>query len=224
MRALARRHQSPGKTLQDEGVLDFDQGAAPICNVSSMPNFATIPGEYRVLGASCLAERLGHYIKLTDAEQQSLAGLEEQDRTCRRGTVVISEHEASRDLYVVRAGWLHASVVLGNGSRQIMRFLFQGGILGLAPLPFAFSPETVTPGPRVHPRPPPPLPPPSPRNPGPGPPAAPLAPFTRKKFSPLIGDHPRLGALILSLVVADRVTLSDRLASIGRTSARARVG
>src|ERR1044072_8349077 len=187
MRALARRHQSPGKTLQDEGVLDFDQGAAPICNVSSMPNFATIPGEYRVLGASCLAERLGHYIKLTDAEQQSLAGLEEQDRTCRRGTVVISEHEASRDLYVVRAGWLHASVVLGNGSRQIMRFLFQGDILGLPQLPFAFSPETVTAVTDVT-----------------------LAPFSREKFSTLIGDHPRLGALILSLVVADRGTLDRK--------------
>jgi CRP/FNR family transcriptional regulator, anaerobic regulatory protein len=166
-----------------------------------MPNFATIPGEYRILGVSCLAERLGHYIRLTDAELQSLAGLEEQDRTCRRGTVVISEHEASRDLYVVRSGWLHASVVLGNGSRQIMRFLFQGDILGLPQLPFAFSPETVTAVTDVT-----------------------LAPFSREKFSALLGDHPRLGALILSLVVADRVTLSDRLASIGRTPARARVG
>ena len=40
----------------------------------------------------------------------------------------------------------------------------------------------------------------------------------------LIAEHPRLGALILGLTVADRVALADRLASIGRTSARARVG
>ena len=40
----------------------------------------------------------------------------------------------------------------------------------------------------------------------------------------MIADHPRLGALILGLSVAERVALADRLASIGRTSARARVG
>jgi len=153
------------------------------------------------LGGSCLAERFGHYLRLTEAEQQSLAGLEEQDRTCRRGTVVISENAASRELYVVREGWLHSSVVLGNGSRQIMRFHFPPDIVGLPLLAFADSPETVTAVTDVT-----------------------LSPFSRERLGALISDHPRLGALILGLAVAERVTLADRLASIGRTPARARVG
>jgi CRP/FNR family transcriptional regulator, anaerobic regulatory protein len=153
------------------------------------------------LGGSCLAERLGHYVRLSEAEKQALAGLEEQDRICRRGTVVISENAGSRELYVVCSGWLHSSAVLGNGSRQIMRFHFEGDILGLPLLAFGDSPETVTAVTDVT-----------------------LAPFARERLAALIGDHPRLGALILALAVAERVTLADRLASIGRTPARARVG
>jgi len=153
------------------------------------------------LGGSCLAERLSHYVRLSDAERASLDHLEEQDRTCRRGAVVINENAASRELFIVRSGWLHSSVVLDNGSRQIMRFYFQGDILGLPLLAFADSPETVT---AVT--------------------DATLSPFSRERLAALIGDHPRLGALILGLSVAGWVSLADRLASIGRTSARARVG
>jgi CRP/FNR family transcriptional regulator, anaerobic regulatory protein len=152
------------------------------------------------LGGSCLAERLSHYVRLSENEQAALDRLEDQDRNFRRGAVVISESEAARELYIVRAGWLHSSVVLGNGSRQIMRFHFQGDFLGLPLLAFPDCPETITAVTGVV-----------------------LCPFSRERLAALIGDHPRLAAMILSLTVAERVSLADRLASIGRTSARARV-
>jgi CRP/FNR family transcriptional regulator len=152
------------------------------------------------LGGSCLAERLSHYVRLSDGERDSLERLEEQDRSFRRGAIVISENEAPRDLYIVRSGWLHSSVILGNGSRQIMRFYFQGDILGLPLLAFAESPETVAAVTDVI-----------------------LCPFSRERFAGCISEHPRIAALLLGLAVADRVALADRLASIGRTSARARV-
>ena len=150
---------------------------------------------------SCLAERLSHYVRLSEAEGLSLAQLEDQDRSYRRGSVIIRENESPRELFIVRAGWLHSSGVLGNGSRQILRFHFKGDILGLPLLAFADSPETVTAVTDVV-----------------------LSPFSRERLAQMIGDHPRLGALILGLSVAERVALADRLASIGRTSARARVG
>jgi len=150
---------------------------------------------------SCLAERLSHYLRLTEAESLSLAELEDQERACRRGAVVIRENESPRELFIVRSGWLHSSGVLGNGSRQILRFYFQGDILGLPLLAFADSPETVTAVTDVV-----------------------LSPFSREKLAQMITDHPRLSAVILGLSVAERVALADRLASIGRTSARARVG
>ncbi len=152
------------------------------------------------MGGSCLAERLSHYVRLSAGERDSLDRLEEQDRFFRRGDVVICENSSPRDLYVVRSGWLHSSVVLGNGSRQIMRFNFSGDILGLPLLAFADSPESVTAVTDVT-----------------------LCPFSREKFAAVISEHPRIAALLLGLTVADRVSLADRLASIGRTSARARV-
>jgi len=72
--------------------------------------------------------------------------------------------------------------------------------LGLPLLAFADSPETVTAVTDVS-----------------------LCPFGRDRLAGLIADHPRLAALLLALTVASRVSLADRLASIGRTSARARV-
>jgi CRP/FNR family transcriptional regulator len=152
------------------------------------------------LGGSCLAERLSHYIRLSPGERDSLERLEEQDRSFRRGAAIISENEPQRELYIVRSGWVHSSVILGNGSRQIMRFHFPGDILGLPLLAFADSPETVTAVTDVI-----------------------LCPFSRERLAAIVSEQPRIGALLLGLAVAERVSLADRLASIGRTSARARV-
>ena len=152
------------------------------------------------MGGSCLAERLGRHVRLSASERTALDSLEEQDRACRRGSVLVAEDERPRELFIVRSGWLHSSAVLGNGSRQIMRFHFQGDLLGLPFLAFPVATETVT---AVT--------------------DAVLCPFSREKLAALIQDHPRLASLILALTVADRVSLADRLASIGRTSARARV-
>lgn len=152
------------------------------------------------MGGSCLAERLSHYVRLSPGEQAALDGLEEQERSFRRGAVIIRENEALRELYIVRSGWLHSSAVLGNGSRQILRFHFRSDVLGLALLAFAESAETVTAVTDVV-----------------------LAPFSRDRVAALIADHPRLAALLVALAIAARVSLADRLASIGRTPARARV-
>lgn len=152
------------------------------------------------MGGSCLAERLSHYVRLSAGEQDALDRLEEQERSFRRGAVIIRENEAPRDLYIVRSGWLHSSAVLGNGSRQILRFHFRSDVLGLALLAFAESAETVTAVTDVV-----------------------LSPFPRDRVAALIADHPRLAALLIALAIAARVSLADRLASIGRTPARARV-
>lgn len=152
------------------------------------------------MGGSCLAERLSKHVRLTAGEQEALGRFEDQDRTYRRGAIVTREHDSPRDLFIVRSGWLHSSVVLGNGSRQIIRFHFQGDMLGMPMLAFALSPETVTAVTDVT-----------------------LSSFGRERIAALIVDHPRLAALILSLTVAERVMFADRLASLGRTPARARV-
>ena len=50
-----------------------------------------------------------------------------------------------------------------------------------------------------------------------------LCPFDRERLATLFSEHPRIMALLFSLAVAERTALADRLASVGRTPARARV-
>ena len=148
----------------------------------------------------CFAERLGHYVSLTANEREALGRLEEQSRTYRRGAMIRSENDNARELFIVSKGWLHSYALLGNGSRQIMRLHFTGDILGLSSLAFGQSSDSISAVTDVT-----------------------LCPFDREKLAVLFEEHPRLGALVFALSVAERVTLADRLASIGRTSARARV-
>lgn len=157
-------------------------------------------GGLRALGGSCLAERLSKHIALTHGEQAALDRLEDQQRHVRRGTVIIAEGEPVRELSIVQKGWLQSSVLLGNGGRQIMRINLTGDILGLPSLAFSESPETVT-----------------------ALTDAVLCPFDRERMATLFAEHPRLMALLFALTVAERAALADRVASIGRTSARARV-
>lgn len=126
--------------------------------------------------------------------------LEAQQRNVRRDTVIISEGTPARELYVVQKGWLQSSVLLGNGGRQIMRIHLPGDILGFPALAFDDAPETVT-----------------------ALTDATVCPFDRERLAILFAEHPRLSALLFGLTVAERVQLADRLASIGRSSARARV-
>lgn len=152
------------------------------------------------MGGSCLAERLGHYISLTRAESDALAALEDDQRDVRRGTAIVSEGEPSRELFVIKKGWLQSSVLLGNGGRQIMRVALPGDLLGLPALAFEEAPETIA---TLT--------------------DATLCPFDRDRLAGLFEAHPRLGALLFTLTVAERTAMADRLASVGRTPARARV-
>ncbi|HWH22326.1 MAG TPA: Crp/Fnr family transcriptional regulator [Allosphingosinicella sp.] len=149
---------------------------------------------------SCLAERLAHFVPLTAREEEALEALEEQARTYRRGSLIRRENDGARELFVVQKGWLHSSALLGSGNRQIMRLHFPGDIIGLSSLAFSRSHDSIAAVTDVT-----------------------VCPFDRDNMAALFERHPRLAALIFALSVAERASLADRLASIGRTSARSRV-
>jgi CRP/FNR family transcriptional regulator len=157
-------------------------------------------GGERVLGG-CLVERLSHYLALTAREEAALNSLEQNERSFRRGAILRHEQDMARDLFVVRKGWLFSSVLLGNGSRQILRLHFPGDLIGMSTLALGTAAESLVAVTDVS-----------------------LCPFDKDRLASLFENHPRLAALLFTLAVADRVALADRLASIGRTSARARVG
>jgi CRP/FNR family transcriptional regulator, anaerobic regulatory protein len=149
---------------------------------------------------SCFAERLEHYLPLTDKEKSALARLEEHERPFKKGTVVRREHDRAQELYVIRAGWMYSFVLLDDGSRQILRLHFPGDLIGTSSAAFTEATDSLVALTDVR-----------------------ICPFDKSALRTLYVDHPRLAALMFLIAKAERVSLTDRLASLGRTSARARV-
>lgn len=151
--------------------------------------------------ASCFAAILSELIALTPAEADALAELEKRERHYRRGAIVQRENEPGNDLFILRSGMMMSYVLLDNGSRQILRFLFPGDIVGMPGILYKDAPETLASLADCV-----------------------LCPFDRSALSDLVATHPRLAALILVINQIERVTLTDRLAMLGRVPAKARIG
>jgi CRP-like cAMP-binding protein len=149
---------------------------------------------------SCLAERLGRYLRLVESERRALAELEESERPLSRGTLLHAEQAPTRELYVVRRGWLYSSMLLPDGNRQILSVHLPGEFAGETSLPWEKAPFTLTAATDAV-----------------------VRVIDRTAFCDLFETHPRLALLIHLLGQAERVALADRLASVGRTSAKARV-
>jgi CRP-like cAMP-binding protein len=153
-----------------------------------------------VLTDSCLVERLRYYLKLTGREEEAFAQLEGPERIYRRGALIRREHDRAQELYVINSGWLLSFVLLGDGSRQILRLHLPGDMVGLSCAAFNEATESLVALTDVK-----------------------LAPVEKSSLNRLFVEHPRLGALLFLIAQAEKVSLSDRLASLGRTSAKVRV-
>jgi CRP/FNR family transcriptional regulator len=175
-------------------LIDFNAGFFGICL-----RRRSLFGDYHRV-ASCLAERLGELIDLSTNEQVALDGLEQRERTLRRGAVLLRERDKLGELFVVTCGTMMSYVILPDGSRQILRFLFRGDLIAMAGLVYRSSPETVIALTDCA-----------------------VASLERAAIAELATDHPRLAALLIAVDQIERVALTDRLAGLGRTSAKARV-
>ena len=152
------------------------------------------------MSGSCFAERLGDLVTLTSAEHAALERLEERERPVRRGAAIQRENDRTGDMFVVRKGVFMSTMLLDDGSRQILRFLFPGDMIALSSLAYREAPETLT---ALS--------------------DGVIAPFERSALSEVLAAHPRLAALLLVYSQIERAALTDRLAALGRTSAKARV-
>jgi CRP/FNR family transcriptional regulator, anaerobic regulatory protein len=147
-----------------------------------------------------LADHLGHYIDLTANEQAALAAMCVAERAFRKGAVIRAEHAAASDMMIVQRGWIYSSLNLEDGRRQIVRLHFRGDLIGTDMLAYGSAPDaTVALTEAV------------------------VCMLDRAAFGRLFVDHPRLAAAIFLLQQIDRVTLLDRLVSIGRSSAKGRL-
>ncbi|HEX7781307.1 MAG TPA: Crp/Fnr family transcriptional regulator [Sphingobium sp.] len=152
------------------------------------------------MSGSCFADRLEKHLNLTERERAALGRLEENQRKVKRGAVIQRANEPITELYVLRAGRVMSYVILPDGSRQILRVYFAGDFIGSASTVYSKSPESLV---ALS--------------------DAVLCPFDKHALRILLEEHPRVAALLFALSQMERVALTDRLASLGRSSARARV-
>jgi CRP/FNR family transcriptional regulator len=149
---------------------------------------------------SRFAERLGEFVPLCGKERAALLQLEERQRSLRRGATLVRENDSSTELFILKSGMMMSFVILDDGSRQILRFMFPGDMVSLPSLVYPQAPETV---------------------------AAlsdsVVCPFDRAMLARIALQQPRLFLAMVALDQAERVMLTDRLAGLGRTSAKARV-
>lgn len=139
-------------------------------------------------------------IALTPNERSTLEALEEKERHLRRGSVLQRERDRVSEIYILSKGLMMSYVLLDDGSRQILRFLFPGDMLAATNLVYSKAPETIAALTDCT-----------------------VCPFDRTAFSHLVEAHPRLAAVMMAFTQIERVALTDRLASLGRTSAKTRV-
>lgn len=152
------------------------------------------------MATSCFAERLAKHVPLSDAERNALARLEENPRKVKRGAMIQRVNETVTELYVLREGRVMSFVILPDGSRQILRVYFPGDFIGSASTIYSKAPESLV---ALS--------------------DAVICPFDKHSLRRLLEEYPRVAALLFLLSNTERVALTDRLASLGRTSAKARV-
>lgn len=152
------------------------------------------------MSGSCFADIVSELVELTPGEKAALEKLEERQRHVRRGAVLQRENEECSELFILRRGLMMSYVLLDDGSRQILRFLFPGDMLGVSSAVYHEAPETLAALSDCV-----------------------VSPFDRAALARIMTEHPRLSAMLLVYGQIERVALTDRLAALGRTSAKARV-
>ncbi|HEX7874101.1 MAG TPA: Crp/Fnr family transcriptional regulator [Sphingobium sp.] len=137
---------------------------------------------------------------LTSGEVAALERLEENPRTVRKGQIIQREKDLVTELFVVSSGRMMSYVILPDGQRQILRIYFPGDFIGSASTAYSKAPESLaalTDGV--------------------------ICPFDKHALRRLIEEYPRVAALMFVLSQTERVALTDRLTSMGRASAKARL-
>ncbi|MGE4323798.1 MAG: Crp/Fnr family transcriptional regulator [Sphingobium sp.] len=137
---------------------------------------------------------------MSKPEKDALAKLEENPRKVKRGAMIQRVNETVTELFVLREGRVMSFVIMPDGSRQILRVYFPGDFIGSAGTIYKKAPESLV---ALS--------------------DAIICPFDKHALRRLLEAHPRVAALLFLLSNSERVSLTDRVASLGRTSARARV-
>lgn len=143
---------------------------------------------------SALTTRLERYLDLTPEERDALDWAERREQRVRAGHVLMKEGQGNDQLYIVQQGWLHSSVTLAGGGRQIQRFHYAGDLIGTSSIAWSFAAATLT---AVS--------------------DCVISELSKPNLGRIFKAQPRLAGLLYAVASAENVAMADRLTSIGRT-------
>jgi CRP-like cAMP-binding protein len=152
-------------------------------------------------GLDCmLGRRLNTFLPLSAGELNGLAGMQFPSLKVKRGSKLIQEGQTGHQAFVLLDGWACSSKVVSNGGRQILSVAIAGDCVGLgsAQLQAAnCSIEALT--------------------------DAVVNPMDRPRMLQTFGEFPRLRIAVLCFLSLEGAMIAERLVSIGRRSAIARM-
>lgn len=149
---------------------------------------------------SAIIERLERYTSLTPAERDALDWAERRDHRLPAGAAVLRQGEPAGSLFIVQHGWLHSSIRLADGARQILRFHYAGDLIGTSSIAWSTASETLTAIDDCI-----------------------VSELPKPNLGRLFREQPRLAGVLYAITAAEAVAMSDRLTSVGRMDAADRL-
>lgn len=145
------------------------------------------------------AERVAKRFKPDAAESEFLANLEANLARVRRGELIARDGDLSHHAFVLRQGWAMSFTRFPDGSFQVRRLHFPGDLLAMPSLPMRHYTEDLEALSDCE-----------------------VAVFPKSALAEVF-RLPRLAAVLYMFAQAERVTLGDRLASLGHNRGEARI-
>lgn len=145
------------------------------------------------------AERVTRRFRIDRSEIAFLERLEENPLPVKRGHIIVREGDPAEHAFVLMTGWVMSCSRFPDGSHQVRRLHFPGDLLAMPSVPmrhYAEDLEALS--------------------------DSLIAPFTKSMLAELF-NMPRLAGIMYMFAQAERITAGDRLASLGRDSAKARI-
>ncbi|ODP39781.1 Crp/Fnr family transcriptional regulator [Sphingomonas turrisvirgatae] len=144
--------------------------------------------------------RLSDFACLADDDFQRMRSLGSGPIELPRNAVLRAESSTDRSMYLLVDGWVLSSMLLRNGERQILKLHLPGDWLGTSSMAVERAVDTLTA----------------------------LTPVTVRKvpletLGQLMASSPRLMAFTMLTSQKERIALMDRLATVGRSTAIARL-
>ena len=148
---------------------------------------------------AAFVDRVTGRFRVNACERAFLEELQSQPFRVRRGQRIVSAGDPAEQAFVLMTGWVMSCSHFDDGAQQVRRLHFPGDLLAMPSIPMRHHAEDIEALSNCV-----------------------VSPFPKRLLARLF-EMPGLTAIMYMFAQAERITAGDRLASLGRNPAKARV-